>query len=105
MESDKTVSEKVPTVQDIVQRIVDMAKVLYGLHMVRTSGARLGGCVADGLSPGGSRAFVTDGRAVWYRYCLIFYKHLCRFMDPLRNNGWYVNMVCILKGCLNCCHV
>ena len=35
MESDKTISEKVPTVQDIVQRIVDMAKVLYGLHMVR----------------------------------------------------------------------
>ncbi|XP_043197981.1 ryanodine receptor-like isoform X5 [Amphibalanus amphitrite] len=33
-ESDKTISEKAPTVQDIVQRIVDMAKVLYGLHMI-----------------------------------------------------------------------
>ena len=70
MESDKTVSEKVPTVQDIVQRIVDMAKVLYGLHMVRMlTGARLGGCVVAGLSPGVAvlvLTVMTDGRA-----CLI----------------------------------
>ncbi|XP_037073438.1 ryanodine receptor-like [Pollicipes pollicipes] len=37
MEADKNKmgEKKIPTVDDIVQRIVDMAKVLYGLHMVR----------------------------------------------------------------------